>query len=97
LQPYTADVLAALGREKTGCIDLVCPGFVSDCLETLEEIAIEGKGTFEGAGGGEFRFIPCLNDTHPWIAALANLAARNLLGWIEPAPPGSAPYPTKVS
>jgi ferrochelatase len=97
LKPYTADVLAALGREKTACIDVVCPGFVSDCLETLEEIAIEGKGIFEGAGGREFRFIPCLNDTHPWIAALANLTARNLLGWIEPAPPGSAPYPSKAS
>ena len=86
LQPYTAEVLAELGRQKTACADVVCPGFVSDCLETLEEIAIEGKSTFIRAGGLEFRYIPCLNDRHEWISGLADLTARNLLGWIDPAP-----------
>jgi ferrochelatase len=94
LQPYTADVLADLGHRKTGRVDVMCPGFVADCLETLEEIAIEGKGIFHSAGGGELRFIPCLNDSHPWIAALADLTARNLLGWIDRSPAGSEPHPS---
>jgi ferrochelatase len=94
LQPYTADVLADLGHRKTGRVDVMCPGFVADCLETLEEVAIEGKGIFHSAGGGELRFIPCLNDSHPWIAALADLTARNLLGWIDRSPAGSEPHPS---
>ncbi len=86
LQPYTAETLASLGAEKLRRVDVVCPGFVSDCLETLEEIGIEGRATFEKAGGGEFHAIPCLN-THPrWIAALADLAWRNLAGWLAPVP-----------
>lgn len=86
LQPYTSDVLAKLGAAKLRRVDVVCPGFVSDCLETLEEIGIEGKAAFEKAGGGELVAIPCLN-THPrWIAALADLAWRNLAGWLAPVP-----------
>jgi ferrochelatase len=86
LEPYTADVLRALGRGKTAPVDVVCPGFVADCLETLEEIAIEGRQIYTEAGGAELRYIPCLNDRHEWIAALTDLTARNLLGWIEPRP-----------
>jgi ferrochelatase len=74
LQPYTADVLAELGAARTRRVDVICPGFVADCLETLEEIAIEGKQIFLAAGGGEFRALPCLNESPRWIAALKEIA-----------------------
>jgi len=85
LKPYTAEVLAELGKQKAGRIDVVCPGFVSDCLETLEEIAIEGKSIFLGAGGRDFHAIPCLNERSDWIHALADIALSNLLGWTDAA------------
>jgi ferrochelatase len=74
LQPYTSAVLAELGAARVGRVDVICPGFVSDCLETLEEIAIEGKRTFVDAGGGEYRALPCLNESPRWIAALREIA-----------------------
>jgi ferrochelatase len=85
LKPYTADVLAELGKQKTGRVDVICPGFVSDCLETLEEIAIEGKGIFLTAGGRDFHAIPCLNERNDWIHALADVTLSNLLGWTDTA------------
>ncbi len=84
LKPYTLETIAALGRQKTRRIDVVCPGFVSDCLETLEEIGIENKAAFLSAGGGEFHTIPCLNEGEAWIEALAGLVQAHLCGWIEP-------------
>jgi ferrochelatase len=81
LKPYTADTLTALGKAKSGRIDVVCPGFVGDCLETLEEIALEGKRSFLAAGGREFHYIPCLNERTDWITALADLAETHLAGW----------------
>lgn len=81
LQPYTMQTVRELGKRKTGRLDVVCPGFVSDCLETLEEIAVENKAAFLRAGGGEFHYIPCLNERHEWIQALARIAAENLQGW----------------
>jgi ferrochelatase len=83
LKPYTAEVLVELGKQKVSRVDVVCPGFVSDCLETLEEIAIEGKGLYTRAGGGELFYIPCLNDRHEWITALTDLVERNLHGWSD--------------
>ena len=74
LQPYTSAVLAELGAARTRRVDVLCPGFVADCLETLEEIAIEGRQIFLDAGGGEFRALPCLNESPRWIAALADIA-----------------------
>jgi ferrochelatase len=88
LAPYTQPTLVALAKERAGRVDVVCPGFVSDCLETLEEIAQEGQAAFLKAGGSEFHYIPCLNERPAWIAALADLAVRNLAGWLEP-PPGA--------
>jgi ferrochelatase len=85
LKPYTADVLAELGKQKTGRVDVLCPGFVSDCLETLEEIAIEGKSIFLSAGGREFHAIPCLNERDDWIRALADLVLTHLVGWTDDA------------
>jgi ferrochelatase len=91
LKPYTSEVLVQLAREKAPRVDVACPGFVSDCLETLEEIAIENKALFLNAGGREFHYISCLNDRHEWISALTDLAERNLRGWIERQPPSSRP------
>ena len=78
IKPYTTDVLTKLGKQKTSRIDVICPGFVSDCLETLEEIAIEGKQIFSEAGGGEYNYIPCLNERHDWLKALTALTLRAL-------------------
>lgn len=85
LKPYTADVLVELGKQGFRRVDVMCPGFVSDCLETLEEIAIEGKATFLNAGGREFHAIPCLNERSDWIHALSDIAVSNLLGWTDAA------------
>jgi ferrochelatase len=65
-----------LARTGTGRVDVVCPGFVSDCLETLEEIGITAKAAFMAAGGRELRLLPCLNESPEWIAALARIAGR---------------------
>ena len=81
LEPYTDRTLAALGKARVGRVDVVCPGFPADCLETLEEIAIEGRQTFLDAGGSEFRYIPCLNDHPAHIAALASLVQQHVGGW----------------
>ena len=82
LSPYTALTLEQLGKQNTRRVDVVCPGFVSDCLETLEEIAMEGKAIFIQAGGHEFHYIPCLNERDDWINALADIALTNLHGWL---------------
>ena len=81
LQPYTAPTLAALGQQGVQRVDVICPGFPADCLETLEEIAIEGQAEFIAAGGKNFSYIPCLNERDDWIRALADLAAMHLQGW----------------
>jgi len=81
LQPYTAEALKRLGRQGVGKLDVICPGFVADCLETLEEIAMEGKATFISAGGGELRYIPALNAGPDWIHALAAILTPHLGGW----------------
>ncbi|MBI5007785.1 MAG: ferrochelatase [Nitrosomonadales bacterium] len=82
LQPYTSATLKEWGKQKTGRVDVVCPGFVADCLETLEEIAMEGREDFQHAGGGEYHYIPCLNGRDDWIRALTDLVADNLQGWL---------------
>ena len=81
LKPYTADTLAALGRAGVGRVDVICPGFTADCLETLEEIAMLGRDTFHAAGGKDFHYISTTNDTPPWMTALAILAMENLAAW----------------
>lgn len=85
LRPYTADLLTGLGKQAVGRVDVICPGFVSDCLETLEEIAIEGKSVFLNAGGREFHAIPCLNERADWMHALTDIVLSNLLGWTDTA------------
>ena len=86
LKPYTAETAAALGKEGLRRIDVACPGFVSDCLETLEEIGMEVRDQFLGNGGNEYHAIPCLNEHPAWIAALTDLALANLQGWLAPPP-----------
>ena len=81
LEPATQTVLEQLGRAGTPRVDVVCPGFVADCLETLEEIAMEGRDAFKAAGGQEFHYVPCLNDNPTWLAALAEIVQDHLQGW----------------
>jgi ferrochelatase len=87
LQPYTAPTLVRLARSGTSRVDVMCPGFPADCLETLEEIAIEAKSSFLTAGGQEFHYIPCLNESPAWIAALADIAEQHMAGWPTPSTP----------
>jgi ferrochelatase len=81
LQPYTQATLEKLGREGTGRVDAICPGFVADCLETLEEIAMECKESFLESGGKEFHYIPCVNERPDWMNALRDLVTTHLAGW----------------
>jgi ferrochelatase len=77
LEPYTEPTLVELARNGVKRVDVVCPGFVSDCLETLEEIGIVARRAFLAAGGRNFYLVACLNESPEWIAALAELARRS--------------------
>lgn len=81
LQPYTDRTLEALARESVRHVDLLCPGFAVDCLETLEENAIANAALFRQAGGSELRYIPALNASPGHVAALSTLARRHAQGW----------------
>jgi len=86
LQPYTEPTLVQLAQSGVGRVDVICPGFSSDCLETLEEINQEARQAFLHAGGKEFHYIPCLNDSPHWIAALQGIAQQHLQGWPTQVP-----------
>lgn len=92
LQPYTDETVQSLGEQGLARLDVACPGFPADCLETLEEIAGENREIFEGAGGGELHYIPALNDRADHIEALADLVLRHAQGWPEMDP--RQPHPT---
>ncbi len=81
LQPYTAPTLEKLAKEGVARVDVMCPGFTSDCLETLEEIAMEAKEDFLAAGGKAFHYIPCLNTDPRWVEAMAALVEQHAAGW----------------
>ena len=81
LQPYTDKTLEQWGKDGLGTVDVVCPGFAADCLETLEEIAVENDEVFRHAGGKQLRYISALNEEPGHVAALAALARRHLQGW----------------
>ena len=81
LEPYTEPTLVALAQAGTHSVDVVCPGFTGDCLETLEEIGMEGRAAFMQAGGTTFNYIDCLNDHPAWIDAMADLCEQHLQGW----------------
>ena len=90
LEPYTEPTLVALAQAGVKRVDVVCPGFTSDCLETLEEIAQEAREAFLHAGGQDFHYIHCLNDSPEWIAALGTLAQQHLAGWPTQQVPDAA-------
>jgi ferrochelatase len=85
LQPYTEPTLKTWAQEGVKHVDVMCPGFLADCLETLEEIQQECREAFLHAGGETFRYIPCLNDDERWIQGLAKIVRQHLLGWLEVA------------
>ena len=78
LQPYTDKTLEKLPKEGKKNILVICPGFASDCVETLEEISIEGKASFIDEGGENFEFVPCLNDNEDHISLLKHLIMKNI-------------------
>jgi ferrochelatase len=81
LEPYTEPTLVALAQSGVQRVDLICPGFTSDCLETLEEISMEAREAFMHAGGLSFHYIPCLNDQVVWVKGLSEIAMQHLAGW----------------
>ncbi len=81
LEPYTEPTVQQLAASGVKHVDAICPGFASDNLETLEEIAMEAKDAFLDAGGERFNFIDCLNDRPDWINSLADLSLQHLQGW----------------
>jgi ferrochelatase len=90
LRPYTDETLQQWGEQRMGKIDVVCPGFAVDCLETLEEIALHNAERYRAAGGGELRYIPALNTRDDHSAFLSRLIADTAATWAEPANRSSA-------
>lgn len=87
LEPYTEPTLIAMGKAGVQRVDVVCPGFTSDCLETLEEINMEAREAFLHSGGKSFHYITCLNDAPAAIHALAAVATQHMSGWDTQAAP----------
>jgi ferrochelatase len=81
LEPYTEPTVRELASRGVKRIDVMCPGFAADCLETLEEIGQEVREAFTASGGEAFHYVPCLNAEPEWIDALAALAETHLQGW----------------
>jgi ferrochelatase len=86
LEPYTEPTLCQLAADGVAGVDVVCPGFPADCLETLEEISQEARHAFIEAGGKVFHYIPCLNERPDWIRALMQIALGHLQGWPTAGP-----------
>jgi len=82
LKPYTIDTVAALAKQGVKNLAVITPGFAADCLETLEEIAMENAGAFTAAGGENFAHIPCLNDSARGMAVIRDVVDRELMGWV---------------
>ena len=85
LKPYTDETVRALAEEGAKNLAVVMPGFSADCLETLEEIAVENAEIFHRAGGKNFLAIPCLNDSDAGMRVIRNVVERELKGWLEPS------------
>jgi ferrochelatase len=83
LKPYTDKTLAAWGKQKVQSVDVICPGFSVDCLETLEEIDKQNRELFQARGGGEYRYIPALNDSRGHLDLLVELAGTHMQGWAD--------------
>lgn len=82
LQPYTDKTVVEMAEAGVKKVAVVTPGFISDCVETLEEIGIELQGDFREAGGTHFTIVPCLNESAPSMELLATIAKRDLAGWL---------------
>lgn len=95
--PATIDTVEALGASGAGRVDVICPGFVADCLETVEEIAIQNRQAFEAAGGGQFHYVPWANGAKACVNALVEVARENLAGWVEVAPADDNAEPAGVA
>ncbi len=83
LKPYTSVLLTNWAKAGVKSVDVICPGFAADCLETLEEIALENRQIFLDAGGERYRYLPALNDAPAHIDVLADLISRHTMGWPE--------------
>jgi ferrochelatase len=86
LRPYTDELLQQWGEGKVGRVDVVCPGFAADCLETLEEIGLQNAALYRAAGGAELRYIPALNARDDHIAFLCGLISQRIAGWPAASP-----------
>ncbi len=84
LKPYTDKTLKQLAKVGAKTLDIICPGFSADCLETLEEIAIDNKASFLAAGGEDYRYIDCLNASQEHISTLQKIAQSHMQGWAKP-------------
>ncbi len=82
LQPYTAETIEALAKRGVKRLAVVMPGFSADCIETLEEIAIQGGEIFHEHGGEHYAALPCLNDSPEGMAVIETVARRELMGWL---------------
>jgi ferrochelatase len=87
LEPYTEEAVKLLGEQKLPRLDVVCPGFSTDCLETLEEIAMQNRDFFTTAGGGSLHYIPALNAREDLVECLADLVAERVSGPADDASP----------
>ncbi|MES1211453.1 MAG: ferrochelatase, partial [Acidobacteriota bacterium] len=85
LKPYTDKTIQGLAQAGVRSLDIVCPGFSADCLETLEEIDEQNREIYMHAGGERYHYIPALNDRPDHIQAITGLALRHLQGWVQPA------------
>jgi ferrochelatase len=83
LQPYTDETLEALPGQGVTAVQVVCPGFSADCLETIEEIGMENRDIFIEAGGTRYEYIPCLNAQDGHLAALTDVINDELNGWLD--------------
>jgi ferrochelatase len=95
LRPYTDETLQQWGNDKTGRIDVVCPGFAADCLETLEEIAMLNAKLYQQAGGSDLHYIPALNAREDHVTFLSRLVEKNISGWPEASADWSLPEATQ--
>ena len=85
LKPYTDELIEDLAKQGVKRMAIAAPGFSADCLETLEELNVQGREAFEAAGGEHFTYIPCLNASDRGVRLIADLASRELCGWVAPA------------
>jgi protoporphyrin/coproporphyrin ferrochelatase len=90
LRPYTEETLRTLAGQGVGSVQVVSPGFAADCLETIEEIAVENRDYFLESGGQTYGYIPCLNDRPEHVGMLAALIERHCAGWPELEPAADA-------